>query len=109
MRTILFGFLIAGCGTASRPTTVSSSAVSAKPVTIDRLCKALEVCGHMPGLCDRQIGLNIWREDAGWMVKVVMGQSDETDKEALIDLEKGTAMACPRSSRRSAAGCSSMR
>jgi len=83
--------LITACGgKAPAPTTGPSTADAGKPASIDRLCKAVETCGNMPGLCDRETGLNIWRQGSEWVVKVVMGQPGETDKKLRIDLDKGT-------------------
>src|SRR5690348_10614327 len=105
MRRILLCCVLAGCAskppvapaTPTSPKTPATPPVTARtaPPTIDRLCKALEVCSNAPGLCDSQIGLNIWQEDSGWAVKVVMGKTGETGKQALINLDAGTCDGVP--------------
>ncbi len=90
IRPVIPVLLITACGGKAPAPTAGPSVAAGKPATIDRLCKGLETCANMPGLCDRETGLNIWREGSEWVVKVVMGQTGETDKQVRIDLDKGT-------------------
>ena len=100
MRKLAFALAVAGCGAAKPavgPTatpTPATGVATPRPVTVELLCGALEECKHKPGMCGHQIGLNIWREDAGWATKVVMSRDDEA-VEAVIDLDAGTCDGTP--------------
>lgn len=80
--------VLVACGSSSAPPTKNVSAPS--PATIDQLCKAFEVCSGLAGVCDTQIGLDIWREKAEWSLKLFLGKEGQTGKQVRVDLAART-------------------